>query len=107
MEDKRIDGKDIPLLDNLAANRTILANERTFLAFLRTALTMFIAGATFIKFFDSKILAWIGWAFIPMAALTAVIGIATYHRMKCRILKLEGIIDECPNILRTLLPWMH
>ncbi|MBD3170260.1 MAG: DUF202 domain-containing protein [candidate division Zixibacteria bacterium] len=107
MDEKQLNGKDIPLLDNLAANRTFLANERTFLSFLRTALTMFIAGATFIKFFDSAILTWIGWAFIPVAVFTAVAGAVTYHRMKCRILKLEGIIENCPGIMRTLLPWLR
>jgi len=38
------------LRDHLAADRTILANERTFLAYIRTALTLFVAGLSFIHF---------------------------------------------------------
>ncbi|HDK81416.1 MAG TPA: DUF202 domain-containing protein [Nitrospirae bacterium] len=35
--------KDLFLRDHLAAQRTMLANERTYLAYIRTALTLFIA----------------------------------------------------------------
>ena len=38
-----IDGQLI-LRDHLAADRTVLANERTFLAYIRTTLTLFVAG---------------------------------------------------------------
>ena len=50
--------------DQLAADRTILANERTLLAYLRVALTLFVAGVSFIKFFESRILMILGAAFI-------------------------------------------
>lgn len=46
---------DTYLRDPLAADRTVLANERTLLAYVRTSLTLLVAGATFIKFFDSLI----------------------------------------------------
>ena len=50
------------LRDHLAADRTILANERTFLAYIRTALTLFVAGLSFVhlKVFDSHVVEGIG-----------------------------------------------
>jgi len=41
------------LRDYLAQDRTKLANERTFLAYLRTAITFSAAGGTLIKIFTS------------------------------------------------------
>jgi len=42
--------------DHLAAQRTILANERTFLSYIRTALTLLVAGVSFIQFFGSVVI---------------------------------------------------
>lgn len=39
------------LRDRLAIDRTASANERTFLAYIRTALALFVSGATFVKIF--------------------------------------------------------
>jgi len=68
--------------DTLAADRTILANERTFLSFIRTALTLFIAGVTFIKFFESDVLLWIGWLFIPVSGIIFIAGIFSYRKTR-------------------------
>jgi putative membrane protein len=67
--------------------RVTLANQRTFLAYLRTALTMFVAGVTFIKFFDSLLLEIIGWAFVPLAIATQAIGIYRYNSLRVRMKK--------------------
>ncbi len=56
--------KNYILRDLLALDRTHLANERTFLAYIRTAITVFIAGISLIKFFDSFELEILGWTFI-------------------------------------------
>ena len=70
------------LRDYLAIDRTILANERTFLAYLRTALTIFIAGVTFIKFFENIFIEIIGWVFVPLGILTFVVGTKRFHKFK-------------------------
>ena len=70
------------LRDHLAADRTQLANERTLLAYYRTALTLFIAGATFVQFFDPLLMIVIGWIFIPLGLIAAIIGWIRYHRTK-------------------------
>lgn len=73
------------LRDDLAENRTDLANERTFLAYLRTALTFFVAGASFIKFFDSLFLKLVGWIFIPIGIVTAFMGFLRFKRYENEI----------------------
>lgn len=82
------------LRDHLATARTILASERTFLAYQRTALTEFVAAATLIKFFDGAILIAIGWALLPIAAITAWLGVVRYRRMRSLVHDMEhGGVD--------------
>jgi putative membrane protein len=70
------------LRDFLAADRTQLANERTLLAYMRTALTLFIAGVSFIRFFGNIVIVYTGWIFIPVGIIVAVVGTKRYYRMK-------------------------
>lgn len=74
--------EDLILRDYLAADRTVLANESTFLAYIRTALTFFIAGVTFIRFFDSLLIEVVGWLFIPLGIAIFALGLWRYKRMK-------------------------
>lgn len=41
------------LRDNLSVDRTIFANERTFLVYIRTLLSFLASGATVINFFEN------------------------------------------------------
>ncbi len=70
------------LRDHLAAHRTDLANDRTFLAYLRTALTFFVAGVTLIRFFGHIVTEFIGWVFISVGIYLSVRGIARFKKMK-------------------------
>ncbi len=70
------------LRDYLAAHRTFLSNERTWLGSLRTSLTLFVAGVTFIKFFDSQILTIVGWIFIPLGVIYIILGIHRYFKVR-------------------------
>jgi len=91
----RLSANDNYLRDHLAADRTIQANERTLLSYVRTALTMFVAGITFVKFFDSAIYVMIGYGFIPVSIAIIITGIYRYNRMR-KIIKqsaLRGHID--------------
>jgi putative membrane protein len=81
--------EDLILRDHLAADRTVLANERTFLAYIRTALTLFISGASFIRFFDSFLLEVVGWIFVPVGLLTFLVGAVRYRRMKNMLFRLK------------------
>ena len=72
-------------LVSLSAERTRLANHRTFLAYQRTALTLFVAGVTFIRFFDNLIVEIIGGVFVPVGIITIVVGFVRYRRTRDRI----------------------
>ncbi len=81
--------KELPLNDQLAAARSILANERTFLSYQRTALTLAVAGFSFIKFFGALHTTIIGWIFLPSALITVILGIRRYIKMRDLIRNLE------------------
>lgn len=80
-------GGHMILRDLLAENRTALANERTFLAYVRTALTLFVAGVTFIRFFGYVLTEIIGWILIPLGIFTMIKGLISYREMNRRIRK--------------------
>lgn len=76
------------LRDQLAIDRTVLSNERTFLAYIRTALALFATGGFVIRFFDSSLLEVLGWVFIILGIITVIIGKFRYRKMK-RLIEFE------------------
>lgn len=77
-----IDRSKLILRDFLAIDRTFLANQNTFLAYIRTALTLFVAGVTFIRFFESLVIEVIGWVFIPIGVITFFVGLKRYNVLR-------------------------
>lgn len=77
------------LRDYLAADRTILANERTLLAYIRTALALLVVGVSFIKFFDSPLIEFAGWIFIPLCVLVSIAGFRRHGKTKKMIHDVE------------------
>ena len=75
----RFSSRSLTLTDYLAIDRTILSNERTLLAYGRTALAQIIIGGSALKFFDSPLLAVLGWLFVIGALLTLLIGWRRYR----------------------------
>ncbi|MFH1037653.1 MAG: DUF202 domain-containing protein [PVC group bacterium] len=83
--------------DHLAADRTILANERTLLAYLRLSLTLFVVGVSFIKFFQNTVLIITGCFFLPLALLAGIAGVRRYRRCREFLLTLkEGERETVP-----------
>jgi len=78
---KRFQHKELILRDELAIDRTLLANERTVLAYLRGALTLFIAGVTFLHFFDTGMLLYIGIFCILLGLAIGILGVLRYLKM--------------------------
>ncbi len=85
------------LRDYLAVDRTVLANERTFLAYIRTALTLFIAGVSFIQFFDSVAIEVVGWIFVPVGIATFIVGFTRYNKMKGLVQGIKEDDTTTPN----------
>lgn len=82
-------GVGLDLRERLAALRSVMANERTFLSYQRTALTQLAVAATFIHFFDHPALTVIGWCLLPISVATIALGVARYRRAKRRLRELE------------------
>lgn len=77
-----LENQELTLRDHLAIGRTTLANERTLLAYIRTAMAAFIAGVSLIKFFDSIIIEIIGWIFVPSGIITIIVGLIRFQKQK-------------------------
>lgn len=69
------------LRDELAVDRTLLANERTFLSYLRSAVALAIAGVSIINFAEERWFWIFGAVCLPVAVAAAVLGIIRYRNM--------------------------
>jgi putative membrane protein len=68
--------------DPLSADRTILANERTFLAYIRTAVTLLVAGLSLISFFPSNLVKFIGILSLVPTIIIFSVGARRYYYLK-------------------------
>ena len=79
-------GNQLILRDVLAIDRTRLANERTLLAWLRTALMLFVTGVTLIKLFEGVLaMEILGMLLLPTGLLAAGYGLRRYLRTRALI----------------------
>ena len=75
-------------MGNLDKLRTNLANERTLLAYVRTALALLIFGSAAIKFFpDAPIIVALGWIFMASGVAVLVWGFSHFRRVSKLIRK--------------------
>jgi putative membrane protein len=78
------------LRDELAIDRTLLANERTLLSYLRSAAALLIAGFSIIHF-STEVWFWVlGLSCIPAGIMTGIIGVARYRRMNQTIVRIRN-----------------
>jgi putative membrane protein len=83
MSDASLSPEELILRDHLALDRTRLANERTLLSYLRTALMLLVAGASAVKFVaQSPDVIVTGWVFIVLAFGVAIIGTWRFLEMR-------------------------
>ena len=93
MIEKQIN-KDLILRERLALQRTILANQSTFLAFLRTSMYFFVAGLSLeslLKIENSYIIEW--FLFISSFVIFCI-GIFNYFKHKKMISDSEKHIGD-------------
>ena len=64
--------------DSLALERTRFANERTFLAYVRTAMGLVLGGFSMVQFFHHKVFVWVGGVFVPIGILVGLLGLKKY-----------------------------
>ncbi|TKB97781.1 DUF202 domain-containing protein [Pedobacter cryophilus] len=81
--------KDLILREKLALQRTILANQSTFLAFLRSSMYFLIAGISIKNLTTLKYGYLIEIVFIVIAAILLITGIINYRKQKIKIKESE------------------
>jgi|GEM_PF-2120927 len=69
----------------LAITRTDLANRRTLLSYLNTAIALFVSGAGLLKLSGDPLFEMLGMVFMPVSIVVAIIGIADYQVNRRRI----------------------
>ena len=84
MEETKIN-KDLILREKLAIERTVMANQRTFLSFLRTSLYFSIAALSINELLVFKYEAVVVVTFFIISFLLLVAGIATFLSQKKKI----------------------
>jgi putative membrane protein len=78
--------KDLILRENLALQRTILANQSTFLSFLRTSMYFLVAGLSINNIFQLEEGALIYQiTFYTISVSILAFGIYNYHKQKRKI----------------------
>ena len=79
----KVDPEKMIIRDHLAADRTAQANERTFLAYVRTALAFGAGGIGLIKLFEESIpIIVIGWILITISFVVLVFGIIRFIQFR-------------------------
>lgn len=72
--------------DYLALVRTDLANERTLLAYGRTALMVAATGVTLMKFYpESMLVRTTSWPLVALGVLIALFGVIRFIRLQSRL----------------------
>ncbi|MCZ7602463.1 MAG: DUF202 domain-containing protein [Melioribacteraceae bacterium] len=75
----------IILRDYLALERTKLANERTFMAYLRTSLYMILGGIAFLQMEDFKEIIWVSYVTLGLSVVLLFVGLYRYLQIRYRI----------------------
>lgn len=77
----RFNPNSLILRDELALDRTFLANERTLLAYLRSGVALVIAGVSIMQLAEARWFWWVGVCSIPVGIFTTIFGIHRFRRM--------------------------
>ena len=80
---------DLTLRDYLALDRTKLANERTYLGYMRTFISLLAAGVGFIRFIEIEVVKYVGMLLCFISPLFFIVGTWKYYSMKKEIKKHE------------------
>lgn len=77
----QFDTTELILRDHLAIDRTLLANERTLMSYLRSGVALFIAGISIIHFSQEGWFTATGFLCLPCGIITVLFGIARFRKM--------------------------
>ena len=95
MSDGPSSSEELILRDHLALDRTRLANERTLLAYVRTAFMLIVAGATALKLFvETPAVVVTAWLFIILGAIVALFGTFRFESIRRKINRRMGLASS-------------
>lgn len=77
-----VEAAKLSMNDILAMERSSMANERTFLAYIRTSLTLIVPGLTGVEFANSPSLKVIAALFVPLGVLVILVGAARFYKKR-------------------------
>ena len=77
--------KDLILRENLAIERTVMANDRTLLSFIRTALYFFVAGLSLAELLTLDYELWLELLCFVAGGAILILGITKYIRQLGKI----------------------
>jgi putative membrane protein len=107
-------GEHVPSANDLAVQRTWLANERTMMAWIRTAASLITFGFTIYKFFEleskgaerpDRLLGPHGFALMLIGlGVVALVMADVQHRASVRVLK--GSYSELPRSVAGTIAWL-
>jgi len=86
--------KDLILREKLALERTILANQSTFLSFLRTSMYFLVAGVSINNLTDVKSGKTIELVFILISVVLLAFGTVNFFRQKKKITQSKKHIGD-------------
>lgn len=86
--------KDLILREKLALQRTVLANQSTLLAFLRTAMYFLVAGISINHLTSVKYGYLIQLVFICLSVMLLLVGIVNFKRQQLKITESEKHIGD-------------
>ena len=94
MNNQKPINKDLILREKLALQRTVLANQSTFLAFLRTAMYFLIAGLSLKNVLKIENSITIEIVLFAVSGIIFIIGIVNYFKHKKSILENKKHIGD-------------
>ncbi len=86
--------KDLILREKLALQRTVLANQTTLLAFIRTAMYFLVAGISIHNLLDFRYSQYVQLGFIGVATLLLTLGFVNYKMQSKKIKRSEIHIGD-------------
>lgn len=91
---------DLILRDHLALVRTRLANERTLLSYIRSALYLLIGGIALLQLEDYDDLHWVGNSALVVCVLFLTIGFYRYHSLRRQLDRMytKELVPEPPVV---------
>jgi putative membrane protein len=85
------------LRDHLALERTRLANERTFMAYIRSALYLVIGGLALIQLEGHGELEWVGITALALSGIFGAIGMVRFYTLRRQLDSYYKPLEDIPS----------